>query len=116
MSQNVGKVIQIIGPVLDIQFEKGKVPNLLNAIEITHEGKKVVCEVATQVGDDVVRCIAMSSTDGMSRGMEAVDTGKGDRQYRKDIQRHRQRHHLPLCSRIFLYVELRDPRSSDHGP
>ena len=77
MSQNVGKVIQIIGPVLDIQFEKGKVPNLLNAIEITHEGKKVVCEVATQVGDDVVRCIAMSSTDGMSRGMEAVDTGKG---------------------------------------
>ena len=77
MSQNVGKVIQIIGPVLDIQFEKGKVPNLLNAIEITHDGKKVVCEVATQVGDDVVRCIAMSSTDGMSRGMEAVDTGKG---------------------------------------
>ncbi len=77
MSQNVGKVIQIIGPVLDIQFEKGKVPNLLNAIEIFHEGKKVVCEVATQVGDDVVRCIAMSSTDGMSRGMEAVDTGMG---------------------------------------
>ncbi len=77
MSQNVGKVLQIIGPVLDIQFEKGKVPDLLNAIEISHEGKKVVCEVATQVGDDVVRCIAMSSTDGMSRGMEAVDTGKG---------------------------------------
>ena len=77
MSQNVGKVLQIIGPVLDIQFEKGRVPNLLNAIEIFHEGKKVVCEVATQVGDDVVRCIAMSSTDGMSRGMEAIDTGKG---------------------------------------
>ena len=77
MSQNVGKVLQIIGPVLDIQFEKGKVPDLLNAIEIMHEGRKVVCEVATQVGDDVVRCIAMSSTDGMSRGMEAVDTGKG---------------------------------------
>ena len=77
MSQNVGKVLQIIGPVLDIQFEKGKVPDLLNAIEISHEGKTVVCEVATQVGDDVVRCIAMSSTDGMSRGMEAVDTGKG---------------------------------------
>ena len=77
MSKNVGKVLQIIGPVLDIQFEKSKVPDLLNAIEITHEGKTVVCEVATQVGDDVVRCIAMSSTDGMSRGMEAVDTGKG---------------------------------------
>ncbi len=77
MSKNVGKVLQIIGPVLDIQFEKGKVPDLLNAIEIPHEGKTVVCEVATQVGDDVVRCIAMSSTDGMSRGMEAIDTGKG---------------------------------------
>ncbi len=77
MSKNVGKVLQIIGPVLDIQFEKGRVPDLLNAIEISHEGKTVVCEVATQVGDDVVRCIAMSSTDGMSRGIEAVDTGKG---------------------------------------
>ena len=77
MSQNIGKVIQIIGPVLDIKFESGHLPNLLNAIEIEHEGKKVVCEVASQLGDDVVRCIAMSSTDGMSRGMDAVDTGTG---------------------------------------
>ncbi len=75
--KNIGKIIQIIGPVLDIKFENGHLPNLLNAIEIEHEGKKVVCEVAQQLGDDVVRCIAMSSTDGMARGMNAVDTGMG---------------------------------------
>ena len=75
--QNIGKVIQIIGPVLDIRFENGHLPDLLNAIEIEHDGKKLVCEVASQLGDDVVRCIAMSSTDGMSRGMDAVDTGTG---------------------------------------
>ncbi len=77
MNQNIGKVIQIIGPVLDIKFENGHLPDLLNAIEIEHEGKRVVCEVASQLGDDVVRCIAMSGTDGMSRGMTAVDTGTG---------------------------------------
>ena len=75
MEKNIGKVVQIIGPVLDIKFENGHLPNLLNAIEIMHDGKKLVCEVATQLGDDVVRCIAMSSTDGMARGVEAVDTG-----------------------------------------
>ena len=75
--KNIGKIIQIIGPVLDIRFDNGHLPDLLNAIEIDYEGKKVVCEVAQQLGDDVVRCIAMSSTDGMSRGMEAVDTGSG---------------------------------------
>ncbi len=77
MEKNIGKIIQIIGPVLDIRFENGHLPALLNAIEIEHEGHKVVCEVASQLGDDVVRCIAMSSTDGMSRGMEAYDTGAG---------------------------------------
>ena len=77
MEKNIGKVVQIIGPVLDIKFENGRLPDLLNAIEIMHEGRRVVCEVAAQAGDDTVRCIAMSSTDGMSRGMEAVDTGKG---------------------------------------
>ncbi len=75
--KNVGKIIQIIGPVLDIKFENGHLPDLLNAIEIEHEGKKIVCEVAQQLGDDVVRCISMSSTDGMSRGMAAIDTGTG---------------------------------------
>ena len=77
MEKNIGKVIQIIGPVLDIKFDSGSLPDLLGAIEIEHEGRKIVCEVASQIGDDVVRCVAMSSTDGMSRGMEAVDTGTG---------------------------------------
>ena len=72
-----GTVVQVIGPVLDIRFPDGHLPNLLNAIEIEREGGKLVCEVAQQLGDDVVRCIAMSSTDGMTRGMEAVDTGTG---------------------------------------
>ncbi len=74
---NKGKVIQIIGPVLDIKFPEGKLPDLLNAIEIDHNGKKIVVEVAQHLGDDTVRCIAMSSTDGLVRGVEAVDTGKG---------------------------------------
>ena len=77
MNKNIGKVIQIIGPVLDIKFEGGHLPDLLNAIEIEFDGKKLVCEVASQLGDDVVRCIAMSGTDGMSRGLDAVDTGTG---------------------------------------
>ena len=75
MKNNIGKVVQIIGPVLDVKFENGHLPDLLSAIEIMHEGRRVVLEVASQLGDDTVRCIAMSSTDGMSRGMEAVDTG-----------------------------------------
>ena len=76
--KNIGHIVQIIGPVLDILFQNGKLPNLLNAIEIEKEdGGVLVCEVAQQLGDDVVRCIAMSSTDGMVRGTEAVDTGRG---------------------------------------
>ena len=73
--KNIGSVVQIIGPVLDIRFPAGHLPDLLNAIEIERDGGKLVCEVAQQLGDDVVRCIAMSSTDGMVRGMKAVDTG-----------------------------------------
>ena len=75
--KNIGRVVQVIGPVLDIRFPNGHLPDLLNAIEIEREDGKLVCEVAQQLGDDVVRCIAMSSTDGMMRGMEAVDTGAG---------------------------------------
>ncbi len=77
MEKNIGKVIQVIGPVLDIRFDTGRLPDLLNAIEIEHDGKTLVCEVASQVGDDVVRCIAMSSTDGLARGVDACDTGSG---------------------------------------
>ncbi|SDY67130.1 ATP synthase F1 subcomplex beta subunit [Proteiniborus ethanoligenes] len=73
--KNIGKVVQIIGPVLDIRFSEENLPNLLNAIEIQGQDSKVVAEVAQHIGDDTVRCIAMSSTDGLVRGMEAVDTG-----------------------------------------
>ena len=74
-NMNKGKVTAVIGPVLDIKFENGELPKLLNAIEITHGSGKIVAEVAQHIGDDVVRCIAMSSTDGLVRGAEAVDTG-----------------------------------------
>ncbi|HIT79720.1 MAG TPA: F0F1 ATP synthase subunit beta [Candidatus Faecivivens stercorigallinarum] len=73
--KNIGKVVQIIGPVLDIRFDADHLPNLLNAIHIQNEGKTLVAEVAQHIGGDVVRCIAMSSTDGLRRGVEAVDTG-----------------------------------------
>jgi len=75
MNQNKGTVIQIMGPVLDIRFPEDKLPDLLNAIEIPGDGGTVVAEVAQHIGDNVVRCIAMSSTDGLQRGIEAVDTG-----------------------------------------
>ena len=76
MNQHIGSVVQVIGPVLDIRFEDGQLPNLLNAIELELNGKKLVAEVAQEIGDNVVRCIAMSSTDGLQRGAQAVDTGK----------------------------------------
>ena len=75
MNQHIGSVVQVIGPVLDIRFEEGQLPNLLNAIELELNGKKLVAEVAQEIGDNVVRCIAMSSTDGLQRGAKAVDTG-----------------------------------------
>ena len=72
--ENIGKIVQIMGPVVDIKFPKGKLPNLQNAVHIKHNDKTIVCEVAMQLGGDVVRCIAMSSTDGLSRGIDAFDT------------------------------------------
>ena len=66
---------QIIGPVLDVRFDDGEMPEIYNAIEINNNGQKVVAEVAAHVGDNLVRCVAMSSTDGLCRGLEAVDTG-----------------------------------------
>ena len=73
--KHIGKVIQVTGPVLDIRFREGELPALLNAIEIDVDGRRLVVEAAQQIGDDVVRCIAMSSTDGVVRGSDAVDTG-----------------------------------------
>ena len=74
-NQNIGTIVTVIGAVLDIKFHPDHLPNLLNAIEIDNNGQKLVVEVAQHIGDDVVRCIAMGSTDGLVRGMEAVDTG-----------------------------------------
>ena len=76
MSVNKGKIVQVIGPVVDILFESGELPKLLNAIEIPLKDKApLVVEVAQHIGDERVRCIAMDSTDGLVRGMEAVDLG-----------------------------------------
>ncbi len=75
-NQHIGTVVQVIGPVLDIKFADGELPALLNAIEIDNDGQKLTVEVAQHIGDNVVRCIAMSSTDGLVRGTKAVDTGK----------------------------------------
>ena len=75
MSKNTGAVIQVMGPVLDIRFADGQLPQLLSAIEIPHGDRTIVAEVAQHSGDNVVRCIAMSSTDGLQRGAAATDTG-----------------------------------------
>ena len=75
-SKNIGKVVQIVGAVVDIRFGKDSLPDLINAIEIDNKGEKLVVEVAQHLGDDIVRCIAMGSTDGLVRGIDAVDTGK----------------------------------------
>ena len=74
--KNIGKVVQIVGAVVDVRFEKDSLPDLLNAIEIDNKGEKLVVEVAQHIGDDIVRCIAMGSTDGLVRGIDAVDTGR----------------------------------------
>ena len=72
---NTGIVKRIIGPVIDIQFEDSEMPQLLDAIKIEMEDHIVVAEVAQHVGDSTVRCIALSSTDGMKRGLKAINTG-----------------------------------------
>ncbi len=75
MVNHKGTVIQVVGPVLDIRFEDHCLPDLLSAIEIPFGNGKIVAEVAQHIGDNVVRCVAMSSTDGLQRGVEAIDTG-----------------------------------------
>ncbi len=75
MAKNIGTVTQVMGPVLDIRFAPDHLPQLLTAIEIPNGDHTIVAEVAQHIGDNVVRTIAMSSTDGLQRGAEAVDTG-----------------------------------------
>ena len=74
--KNIGKIIQVIGPVVDVRFDEGKLPKILNALDIQNGDKKVVVEVFQHIGNNDARCIAMSSTDGLVRGMDAVDTGR----------------------------------------
>ncbi|MDR2771423.1 MAG: F0F1 ATP synthase subunit beta, partial [Clostridiales Family XIII bacterium] len=75
MSENAGKVQQIIGPVVDVKFPPEEMPELLNAVTIDAAGRPIVTEVAQHIGDDVVRCVSLSSTDGLRRGMTAHNTG-----------------------------------------
>lgn len=75
MSHGTGKINQIIGPVLDVKFETGELPDIYNALTIQNGGEKIVCEVMQHIGERVVRCVSMASTDGLRRGMPVVDTG-----------------------------------------
>ena len=76
MANNIGKSTQIIGAVLDIKFTEGNLPEINDAIKVpTRDGKELVVEVSQHLGDDIVRCIAMGSTDGLVRGMDAIATG-----------------------------------------
>ena len=75
-NETVGKITQIIGAVLDIKFAEGKLPEINDAVNIPlSDDKKLVVEVSQHLGDDTVRCIAMGSTDGLVRGMDAIATG-----------------------------------------
>ena len=75
--QNVGKVVQVIGPTVDVSFASDRLPEIMSAVKITDKdrGIDLTCEVSLHVGDNVVRCVALSSTDGLVRGMPAIDTG-----------------------------------------
>ncbi len=73
--KNIGKITQILGPVIDVRFNNTKLPNILNALEVKNKNEKLILEVAAQLGDEVVRCISMGPTDGLKRGLDAVDTG-----------------------------------------
>ncbi|MGH7672565.1 MAG: F0F1 ATP synthase subunit beta, partial [Gemmatimonadales bacterium] len=76
VAKNVGKVVQVIGPVLDVEFEPERLPELYNALAVELEGRRVVVEVQQHIGRNQVRAVAMSTTDGVVRGMPVVDTGQ----------------------------------------
>ena len=75
MANNIGKVTQVMGPVVDVRFNEGELPQIHNAITIPVGDKVLTVEVAQHIGDNVARCIAMASTDGLVRGTDATDTG-----------------------------------------
>jgi len=72
---NVGSVTQIIGPVLDIEFQNGELPKIFNALKVKNKDNIITCEVQQLLGDNRVRAVAMSSTEGLKRGIEVLDTG-----------------------------------------
>nr|YP_009402641.1 ATP synthase CF1 beta subunit [Compsopogon caeruleus]ARX95999.1 ATP synthase CF1 beta subunit [Compsopogon caeruleus] len=74
-TKNIGRVVQIIGPVLDVEFMSGQLPKVFNAIKIKYDNQTITCEVQQLLGDNRVRAVAMSSTDGLKRGVEVIDTG-----------------------------------------
>jgi F-type H+/Na+-transporting ATPase subunit beta len=78
MAENIGKVVQVIGPTVDCEFDSDNLPQILNAIKIEDKERSIdlTVEVSIHIGDNIVRCVAMASTDGLVRGMEAVDTGQ----------------------------------------
>src|SRR6185437_9567124 len=76
MKHNIGKVVQVIGPVLDVEFEPEQLPELYNAVTVKLESGQLVAEVEQHIGRNQVRAVAMSSTDGIVRGMDVVDTGQ----------------------------------------
>ncbi len=75
MNKNIGKIVQILGPVVDVRFEKTKIPAILNALELNYENSKYVFEVAQHIGDNTVRTISMGTTEGLIKGLEVIDTG-----------------------------------------
>ncbi|TCK62523.1 F0F1 ATP synthase subunit beta [Seleniivibrio woodruffii] len=76
MAENKGKIVQVIGPVIDVKFETGHLPEIYNALEVKGDGRTIICEVEQHLGENIVRSVAMTSTDGLVRGAEAIDTGK----------------------------------------
>ena len=74
-NSHIGKVIQVMGPVVDVRFSEGELPSILNALTMPIGERTLTVEVAQHIGDNVARCIAMSSTDGLQRGVAVTDTG-----------------------------------------
>jgi len=72
---NIGKVTQVMGPVVDVRFNEGELPAIHNALTIPQGERVLTVEVAQHIGDNVARCIAMASTDGLQRGVDVTDTG-----------------------------------------
>lgn len=72
-----GKIVQVLGPVVDVAFENGELPAIKDALEVQNGDKKCVMEVAQHIGNDVVRCVMLASSEGLSRDMEVVATGSG---------------------------------------